>query len=763
MGREDDLIHREEGFVDEGLFLENVKGGSGEVAGPQRVDDGGFVHHLAAGDIDEKGPAFHPGDALGVDEVTGLRRERDEGDDDVGLAEEGVEGTVAGMGVGGRFGVDHRHVERAGAGLDLFGDASVADHPEGFSAEERALPAQRFNAAVGPPSRADETVGFGNPAGHVEQQPEGVIGGGFGESGRGVRGGDTAPPQFGEVEIVDAHRGIGDKLQGRSGIEQRGVDPQFPLGEHRGAVADPFKNLRARSRRDPVVRHDDPGHAVQWREMLSRNMHGDKNAGQGRGRGHGSKERPETRRNKGNFCGTEARIERLAWAKMFSRLKFSIYESYCSLRKMPIPSPHSPVQTDAIPTSAQARHDFFERVARECGTPCYLYDADEIEARSRELQSVFPAGVSRLFFSFKSNPLPSVAAVLRDTGCRADLTSPGEVTAALEAGFDLSQALYGGPGKGTAELTEAISAGLRHFSVESNGDLAHLAEAAENLATPVKALLRINPLSAPKAKLAMSGVASPFGFEEDVLRATGRETLALAGEWVSVAGIHLYWGTQIGDPEALLASFTRTVVMAGELSGTLGFPLEILNLGGGFPWPYAHHGRGPDLTPLRDGLAALRAASGPAREAEWWFESGRHLVASSGTLLTRVMEIKRSKDEKDFLLLDTGIHHLGGMTGLGRIPRFSIDFEVPPARAENPGILVDVVGQLCTPLDCIGKKITLPRVEPGDLLAIPNTGAYGLTASVTGFLSRPSPSEVVHRGEKILSSHRLRGGHERIS
>jgi diaminopimelate decarboxylase len=351
---------------------------------------------------------------------------------------------------------------------------------------------------------------------------------------------------------------------------------------------------------------------------------------------------------------------------------------------------------------------------------------------------------------------------MRKSGCEADLTSPGEITAALEAGFDLSGALYGGPGKGVDELAGAITAGVRHFSIESNRDLAHLAEAATALATPVKGLLRLNPLSAPKAKLAMSGVASQFGFEEDVLRATGRETLALAGDFVSIVGIHLYWGTQIGDPEALLACFTKTVEIAEEMSESLGFPLEILNLGGGFPWPYAHAGHGPDLSPLREGLAALHAASGSARSAEWWFESGRYLVGSSGTLLTRVMEIKRSKDEKDFLILDTGIHHLGGMAGLGRIPRFSIDLEVPPARLGNPAMIVDVVGQLCTPLDCIGKKLSLPRVEPSDLLAIPNTGAYGMTASVTGFLSRPSPAEVLHRAGKVVSVHRLRSGHERM-
>ena len=119
------------------------------------------------------------------------------------------------------------------------------------------------------------------------------------------------------------------------------------------------------------------------------------------------------------------------------------------------------------------------------------------------------------------------------------------------------------------------------------------------------------------------------------------------------------------------------------------------------------------------------------------------------------MEVKESKDRK-FLILDTGIHHLGGMSGLGRIPRFSIDLEVPPARRENEGIQVEVVGQLCTPLDCIGRRIKLPQVEPGDLVAVPNTGAYGPTASVLGFLSRPTPVEILHREGEILATNRLR-------
>ena len=426
------------------------------------------------------------------------------------------------------------------------------------------------------------------------------------------------------------------------------------------------------------------------------------------------------------------------------------------------PSGSEPIRKDPVQTDSP-RDDWrhFAALAQRHGTPAYLYDAGELAVRVETLRSALPRAASpRLLYSFKANPLPSLAAELRRGGCEADLTSPGETGAALAAGFDLSRALYGGPGKDAEEYRRAIAAGIRHFSVESAADLARLGRAATELRAPVSALLRINPQSPPKAKLAMAGVASQFGFEEEDLRERGRSLADIGGSAIDIAGFHLYWGTQIADPEALLASFARTVELADGLAPLLGIDLRILNLGGGFAWPYAHSGAGPDPAALRAALAELHAAAGPSRGAQWWFESGRHLAASSGTLVARVMETKRSKGDRHFLVLDTGIHHLGGMAGLGRIPRFSIDLIVPPERRDNDRIAVDVVGPLCTPLDCLAKRIEIPRVEPGDLVAIPNVGAYGATASVGAFLSRRPPVEILHRRGEAVSLHRLRSGHE---
>ncbi|MEM9280441.1 MAG: type III PLP-dependent enzyme [Verrucomicrobiota bacterium] len=402
-----------------------------------------------------------------------------------------------------------------------------------------------------------------------------------------------------------------------------------------------------------------------------------------------------------------------------------------------------------------------QQFAEEYGTPFYSYDLGTVRNRASELATVLPETANpRLLYSFKANPLPAVAGELRAFGCKADLTSTGEILAAREAGFDLSTALYGGPGKSKLELGEALGAGIRHFSIESWNDLRLLGDLARQHEVKVVGLLRVNPEEPPKARVAMAGVASQFGFEEaDLVSLQAKTRIAAYSDVIDYSGFHIYWGTQVGDVEALAASFESAVKTAESLSDKTGIPLKILNLGGGFPWPYAHRGEGPDLSGLQRNLASIHANATTAREAQWWVESGRYLVGSSGTLVCRVMDLKHSKD-RSFVVLDSGINHLGGMAGLGRIPRFSIDLipEIDRGGEET----VDVVGQLCTPLDCIGRNLKITELKVGDLVEIPNVGAYGLTASVTGFLSRPTPLEIAHREGEVESIHRLRTGHESI-
>jgi diaminopimelate decarboxylase len=130
-------------------------------------------------------------------------------------------------------------------------------------------------------------------------------------------------------------------------------------------------------------------------------------------------------------------------------------------------------------------------------------------------------------------------------------------------------------------------------------------------------------------------------------------------------------------------------------------------------------------------------------------------------MLARVMDVKHSRGTT-FYLLDAGVSHLGGMSGLGRVLRPAATLIAIERGSSGESIRADVVGPLCTPLDCLARAVNVPKVEADELVAIPNVGAYGASASLSGFLSRPTAIEVSLRGEQVVSVARLRGGYETL-
>jgi diaminopimelate decarboxylase len=169
-----------------------------------------------------------------------------------------------------------------------------------------------------------------------------------------------------------------------------------------------------------------------------------------------------------------------------------------------------------------------------------------------------------------------------------------------------------------------------------------------------------------------------------------------------------------------------------------------------------------DISALRQRLEHVNSQRRLTAEAELWFESGRYLVASSGTLLSTVLDVK-VWNGKTHIVLDTGMIHLGGMAGLGRIYRAVASIE--PLTSHDGAALqsVDVVGPTDYALDYVTREVSVPPLRPGDAVAIPNVGAYGLTASLVAFTGLPPPVEVCCRGTSVVAVHRLRTGHERVS
>lgn len=405
---------------------------------------------------------------------------------------------------------------------------------------------------------------------------------------------------------------------------------------------------------------------------------------------------------------------------------------------------------------------FAQEMLTRFGSPLYLYDLDEVQHRVEILRAILPAE-SHLYYCFKANPLPALGKWLRLFGCRAEVSSTGELQMALEAGFiPSSNILYSGPGKTEMEIREALASGVLFFSCESWHDLLRLVSVASDMQVKVKVMLRVNPVTAPKAKLAMVGIPSRFGFEEGDLLAQ-KAILKEIDSLITIVGLHIYHGTQIEGAEALLSTIKNGLDTAERLLAQLDFSCQYLDLGGGFPWPYAVAETGEDLSELGSALSSLWADRQLTATAQLWFESGRYLVAGSGTLLTTVLATKLAKENRRFVIVDAGINHLGGMSGLGRVLRPVISVSplaMPPETADSGW--VDIVGPLCTPLDSLGLNVQTAPVEPGDVLSIPNVGAYGLTASLTNFLSRPAPVEITYRGTQFVEAYQLQSIHKKI-
>jgi diaminopimelate decarboxylase len=232
--------------------------------------------------------------------------------------------------------------------------------------------------------------------------------------------------------------------------------------------------------------------------------------------------------------------------------------------------------------------------------------------------------------------------------------------------------------------------------------------------------------------------------------------VAAAAPNVHLEGLHYFWGSQARTEEDLAQAFEAGARSAKRICTRLGLDPEVLDLGGGFPWPYASDSAGPDVAALGPKLAELGsslAASLPS--ARLWFESGRFLVASSGTLLARVVDLKATSRGQSVAVLDAGINAFAGLPALGRLMRTPVTIRSVAPAAPAHGGTVDVVGPLCTPADVLARAVQADGLHRGALVAVPNVGAYGLTASLVAFLGRALPAEVVCRGTAVSAVRRL--------
>ena len=376
------------------------------------------------------------------------------------------------------------------------------------------------------------------------------------------------------------------------------------------------------------------------------------------------------------------------------------------------------------------------RIAREVGTPAFVYNAEVIRRQYRALESAFAGIPHRICFAVKANSNLAILRLLHDLGAGADLVSAGEMRRALAAGFAPGALVFSGVGKTAGELEETVAAGIGQVNVESVEELRLLGAVAARLDRVTSVGIRVNPdvTTDTHPYISTSHGGIKFGVPHDQVRQAADYIREHPQLRLTAVAMHL--GSQLLDPAPYAEALGKLVALVQELRAAGITTLESLDIGGGLGIRY-EPGAGPGMDP-----AALAAVVGPlAAQAGLpvTMEPGRFLVGSAGVLLTTVLYRKHSGG-RDFVIVDAAMNDLL-RPSLYRAHHEIVEV-VPAGRPAGP---VDVVGPICETGDFLALERVLPTVEPGERLAVLCAGAYGFVMS-SNYNTRGRAAEVLVDG-----------------
>lgn len=387
-------------------------------------------------------------------------------------------------------------------------------------------------------------------------------------------------------------------------------------------------------------------------------------------------------------------------------------------------------------------------MVKQYGTPLYLYDGDQIQENVKVLKSSIMSGAN-LYFSMKANPLVGLCQLINQLGCGIEVASEGELYLALKAGCNASNVIFSSPGKTREELEYAVEKHIHVINAESIEELELINQIASEQNQCVNVAIRINPReSKMNAKIKMSGVASQFGIEEDIIDDSIMNTI-MGMNNIKLLGIQVYMGTQILQAEDIISNTEYIIKLAITLSAKYNFQLSYINMGGGFGVPYFRNEKDLDLQKLSDGMQLLNLKyKEELKNVELIFESGRFIMANAGRFITKVLYKKESKGKK-FVVCDGGSNFHSASAFLGRSIRNNYPIYTVPAGDEKEEMTV--TGPLCTPTDVIGQSVQINKsIKGGDLIVIDKSGAYGLTYSPFAFLGHKKPIEIMKYKHNIF-------------
>jgi len=379
------------------------------------------------------------------------------------------------------------------------------------------------------------------------------------------------------------------------------------------------------------------------------------------------------------------------------------------------------------------------RIAREHGTPAWIYSQSVLEARWRLFAGAVADLDPTICYALKANSNQAVIATFAALGAGADIVSAGELARALAAGVPAGKIVFAGVGKSEAEMALALEAGILQFNVESAPELARLSAVAQAMNATASVAIRVNPdVDAKTHKKITTGKAeNKFGVELAQARELAVGARKLKGVRIEALSTHI--GSQITDVTPYRAAFRRVADLAKVLRAD-GVPLKRLDFGGGLGVVYR------DETPpdLKAYAAAVRAAM-KGTGLGLVLEPGRWLVADAGLLLARVEYVKQGT-AKRYAILDAA------MNDLIRPTLYEAWMPIEPVAKPRAGKKrpYDVVGPVCESGDFFAQDRLLAPLAEGDLVAVRQAGAYGAVMSST-YNARPLAPELLVNGTKVAT------------
>ncbi len=375
--------------------------------------------------------------------------------------------------------------------------------------------------------------------------------------------------------------------------------------------------------------------------------------------------------------------------------------------------------------------DLISKIAAEVGTPFYLYSEQKLRDNFKSFaDAVKPLKKATVCFAVKSNFNPTILKILAGMGAGADIVSGGELELALQAGVPADKIVFSGVGKTRAELTAAITAGIKQINAESESEIRLINEIAIGLNKTASVGIRVNPDVDARTheKITTGKKENKFGIDWNDARRLFLSAEQFKG--ISLHGIEVHVGSQILELSPFREAFVKTKKMLNDLKEH-GVLIQTVDVGGGLGVAYKTDESAPSPA---DYIAVLQDVLGDF-DGEFVFEPGRCISGDAGVLVASVVRVKQTGDKR-FAVLDAG------MSDLVRPAMYDAYHNIEAVKGGKASERYDVVGPICESADIFGKDRMLPELNEGDLIAIETAGAYG-AAMASNYNGRPLIAEVL--------------------